>query len=146
MSISITPMTCAHIVQVSKLELLCFRVPWSEQAFANEMENNLAYYSVMLDDEDVIGYYGMWRVLDEGHITNIAIHPNYRRKGLGSRMIAHMIQTAEDANVHHLTLEVRASNTPAQGLYAKYGFKPSGLRRRYYSDNNEDAIIMTKIW
>ena len=140
----ITPMTHEHIPQIAALELLCFAVPWSKDAFANEIKNNLASYNVMLDGEKVIGYYGLWHVLDEGHITNIAIHPDYRRKGLGSEMLSHMINNAELVCIKHLTLEVRASNTAARALYSKHGFIPAGIRHKYYSNNNEDAVIMNK--
>jgi len=144
MPYTITPLSAEHIPQLAQLELLCFAVPWSADAFKNEMHNNLACYSVMLDGQTVIGYYGLWHVLDEGHITNIAVHPEYRRQGIGSQLLTHMISAAKQRDVYHLTLEVRTSNIPAQGLYAKHGFVPAGVRHRYYSDNGEDAIIMTR--
>jgi len=144
MSYTIVPMTTEHIPQLAQLELLCFAVPWSADAFQNEMRNNLACYNIMLDGQTVIGYYGLWHVLDEGHITNIAVHPEYRRRGIGSQLLAHMISSAEQCGIFHLTLEVRTSNIPAQGLYAKHGFVSDGIRKRYYSDNGEDAVIMTR--
>lgn len=91
----------------------------------------------------IIGYAGMWIMVDEGHITTIAIRESWRGKGLGELLLASLIAAAAEAGAERVTLEVRVSNEPAQNLYRKYGFRQEGLRRRYYSDNNEDAHIMT---
>jgi ribosomal-protein-alanine N-acetyltransferase len=89
------------------------------------------------------GYAGLWLMVDEAHITTIAVRPEFRGKGLGELVLCGLVDTALEVSARILTLEVRVSNTVAQNLYLKYGFKQSGLRRRYYSDNNEDALIMT---
>ncbi len=91
----------------------------------------------------ILGYAGMWLMLDEAHITTIAMRNNWRGKGLGELLLASLVETAFDIGAHRITLEVRVSNEPAQNLYRKYGFSTQGVRPRYYSDNNEDAYIMT---
>jgi ribosomal-protein-alanine N-acetyltransferase len=96
-------------------------------------------------EHPLIGYGGVWLGVDEAHITTIAVHPLYRGRGIGELLLNGLIDMAFDMNVSSLTLEVRASNTVAQNLYLKYGFLPTGHRRRYYTDNREDAVIMTTI-
>lgn len=135
-----------HVAQVAQLDTLCFAVPWSKKSFENEMTNNLACYHVLLAGEKVIGYGGYWHVLNEAHVTNIAVLPAYRRKGCGSMLLAHMILDAQKNGVDTMTLEVRISNYAARTLYERYGFCQTGLRPGYYSDNREDALIMTKQW
>lgn len=129
--------------ELSRLDKKCFSIPWSEKSFIEEFENELAYYFVMTDDNDIIGYIGLWNILGEGHITNIALHPRYRGKGLSKRLMNALFCFSEENTLSSITLEVRESNTTAQNLYLKYGFKKIGKRKRYYSDNKEDAIIMT---
>lgn len=135
-----------HVAQVAQLDTLCFAVPWSKKSFENEMANNLACYHVLLVGEKVIGYGGYWHVLNEAHVTNIAVLPAYRRKGCGSMLLAHMILDARKNGADTMTLEVRISNHAARALYERYGFCQTGLRPGYYSDNREDALIMTKQW
>lgn len=142
----IIPMCREHIGQVAKLDTLCFAVPWSQSAFENEMSNNLACYHVLEDNGQIIGYAGYWHVLNEAHITNIAVLPTCRRKGLGSKLLAYIIRDARQRGVDYMTLEVRVSNLSARRLYEKYGFQQAGIRPCYYSDNREDALIMTKQW
>jgi ribosomal-protein-alanine N-acetyltransferase len=96
----------------------------------------------MPDLASLIGFAGLWLMVDEAHITTIAVHPDYRRRSVGELMLSVLIQIAYDIRARHVTLEVRISNTVAQNLYHKYGFREAGIRRRYYSDNHEDAIIM----
>lgn len=129
--------------ELYRLDKKCFSIPWSEKSFIEEFENELAYYFVMTDDNDIIGYIGLWNILGEGHITNIALHPRYRGKGLSKRLMNALFCFAQENTLCSITLEVRESNTTAQNLYLKYGFKKIGKRKRYYSDNKEDAIIMT---
>jgi len=95
-------------------------------------------------DNKIVGYGGFWVVVDEGHITNIAVHPEYRSKGIGSKIMEGLIELAKKNGIISMTLEVRESNIVAQHLYAKFGFRPLGRRKGYYQDNNEDAIIMWK--
>lgn len=137
-------MTEEDVTAVAELEKKCFAVPWSEKSFHDEMKNKLAVYFVAKSDGRCIGYSGFWNVSGEGGITNVAVLPEYRRQGIGSMLIAEMIKTAVKLRLDLLTLEVRKSNIAAQGLYKKYGFDIIGERKRYYSDNGEDAWIMTK--
>ena len=143
--ITVTNMTSSDVPDIAALEKVCFALPWSEQAFYDELDNKLARYFVAKSGGKVVGYAGVWSVSGEGGITNVAVHPDYRRQGIGSMLIEAMIKSARAEKLDLLTLEVRKSNIAAQGLYEKYGFVPIGLRKRYYSDNDEDAIIMTKM-
>ena len=129
--------------QLAELDKICFAVPWSEQAFVDETENELANYIVAVDNDAVIGYIGYWKVIDEGHITNVAVNPEYRRKGIASSMLSKIIKAAYEDKLYMLTLEVRKSNTAAQKLYEKFGFVPLGERKNYYHLPTEDAVIMT---
>lgn len=130
--------------RVSEVESLSFSSPWSKDAFAKELEENkLAVYLVAEYDGEIAGYMGMWKVVDEGHITNIAVDPECRERGVGGALLSAMIQKAEELELLSMTLEVRASNTKAQNLYEKYGFESVGIRPKYY-ENSEDAQIMWK--
>ena len=93
-------------------------------------------------DNKIVGYVGVWFVVDEGHITNVAVHSDYRGKKIGDKLVKEMVKLCEESKLVAMTLEVRSSNTVAQNLYRKYGFKMGGIRKEYYSDNKEDAIIM----
>ncbi|MGQ9556373.1 MAG: ribosomal protein S18-alanine N-acetyltransferase [Desulfurispora sp.] len=136
-------MEVGHLDQVLEIERQSFPVPWSRQAFEFELtRNDFAYYLVLLAAERVIGYAGMWVVIDEGHITNVAVHPDWRGRGLGRSLLEELIRRARQKGVVRMTLEVRQSNQVARHLYRKLGFVENGRRRKYYSDNNEDAIIM----
>ena len=137
-------MTLEDVGEIAELEKKCFAIPWSEKSFTDEMNNKLAVYLVAKDNGKCIGYAGFWNVSGEGGITNVAVLPQYRKQGIGSMLIKTMIKTARELNIYLLTLEVRKSNIAAQGLYNKYGFDIIGERKRYYSDNGEDAWIMTK--
>lgn len=137
-------MTADDVKQVAAMEKICFTVPWSEKSFYEEMQNKLAVYFVAADKDKCIGYAGFWNVSGEGGITNVAVLPDYRRMGVGNMLIRAMIKEAAALQLKLLTLEVRKSNTAAQRLYEKYGFENIGERKRYYSDNGEDAFIMTK--
>lgn len=138
-------MTSHDIKEVMEIEHLSFTTPWSEESFINEVEKNIsARYIVAKIDGVVVGYGGMWIILDEGHITNIAVHPDYRGMGIGDMLTASLIRIAKIQELAAVTLEVRRTNIIAQNLYRKHGFEPAGVRPRYYADNNEDAIIMWK--
>lgn len=131
------------IDSVHKVELQSFNTPWSREAFENEVcDNDLAYYLVIVNQGRIIGYGGMWVIIDEAHITNVAVSPDYREQGMGKRLLSAMINLAKAKGAHSMTLEVRVSNTAAKKLYGSFGFKECGLRRGYYTDNNEDALIM----
>ena len=118
---------------------------WSDESFRNEINNQVGRYYAMidLDHQKLIGYCGYWLLLDEAHITTIAVHPDCRGLSLGEVQLIHMLDRCMGQSVKWLTLEVRVSNHPAQNLYYKYGFSSDGLRRKYYQDNGEDALIMT---
>lgn len=136
-------MNSGHISQIAKLEKVCFSVPWSENCFYEELKNDLACYLVAEKDGQVLGYGGLWRISGEGHITNIAVHPGFRRLGIGSCILDEFLKYAKKERLFLLTLEVRKTNISAKDLYKKFGFKTAGIRKGYYQDNGEDAVIMT---
>ena len=140
--IDIELMTKDDVDGVTAVDNKSFKVAWSKKAFMDETENELAIYFVAKDDGVCIGYAGFWNVSGEGDITNVAVLPEYRRKGIASRLIDVMIKKANELELSLLTLEVRRSNEAAQNLYKKFGFETIGERKRYYSDNREDALIM----
>jgi [ribosomal protein S18]-alanine N-acetyltransferase len=129
---------------VQAIERASFSSPWPPNAYRSELETNrLASYLVARAGERVVGYGGMWLMVDEAHITTFAVHPAWRRRRIGERLLLAFLDIAIDRSAHEATLEVRLSNLGARRLYEKYGFRPVGLRPRYYSDDNEDALIMT---
>ena len=127
---------------VEAVEKESFAIPWSRQFFWEEAANERTYYLLALEDEVIIGYAGTWIIEDEAQITNVAIAPRYRGQGIGTRMMAEIIQAAKQRGAVRMTLEVRPSNTAALALYTAFGFKSAGRRPHYYQDNGEDAIIM----
>lgn len=125
------------------VEKLSFKIPWSQNSMLEELtENKMALYLLAVMDKNIVGYAGMWRVLDEGHITNIAVHPEFREAGVGSALLSELIRRSKAEGIKDMTLEVRKSNKAAIALYKKFGFSNYGYRKSYYSDNNEDALIM----
>ena len=134
----------ADIDRFAEIDQKCFTVPWSRKAFEDEFKNSIAVYFAARNDDECIGYAGFWNVSGEGDITNVAVVEEHRRSGVGSMLIEAVLERAKQLNIDIMTLEVRQSNYKAQGLYKKYGFEVIGTRKRYYSDNNEDALIMTK--
>jgi ribosomal-protein-alanine N-acetyltransferase len=136
-------MTLADIAAIVAIEEEAFSSPWTTEAFTNELMNNMfAKYMVMELSGEIIGYGGMWIIMDEAHVTNIAVRDDYRGQGLGDLLLGELQRTAVFFGAAKMTLEVRVSNEIAQRLYRKHGFEPSGIRPRYYSDNDEDALIM----
>lgn len=137
----------AHLKRITELEKQCFSDPWKISAFAEELKNPLAVYLTALETENqqIIGYAGMWLMVDMANITNVAVHPDFRRQGLAGRMLRQLIKIARMRGMEGITLEVRASNFPAQNLYNALGFSVLGRRKGYYQDR-EDAIIMTKMF
>ncbi len=142
--IFITKMTNDDIDDVVAIEEEAYgEHHWSKSSFYDEMSNNLAhYYSAKTSDGELVGYAGTWHILDEGHITTIAVKKDYMRKHIGEAIIVKILEDCYDSGIKYLTLEVRVSNTPAINLYTKYGFNSLGTRKGYYQDNNEDALIM----
>jgi len=129
--------------EIEEVERLSFSTPWSRDSFINELKKNVfARYFIVEKEHRVIGYGGMWLVLDEAHITNIAIHPDYRGRYLGERLMHRLMSFAAESGAAAMTLEVRRSNEAAKKLYRKLGFVEEGVRPGYYTDNGEDAIIM----
>ncbi len=116
--------------------------PWSEQAFRNELSNAPGVFVVAEEMGKVLGYAGMWVVVDEAHIINVAVGPEFRRQGLGNRLVIDLLHRAQEMGSTCATLEVRASNEAAIELYARLGFAACGFRKRYYPDNREDAVVM----
>lgn len=135
-----------HISQIAELEKLCFTDPWSADSIAWELENNLALWLVALEGDTVVGYIGSQSVLGESDMMNIAVHPDFRRKGIAEKLITELIAQLREKGNYCLTLEVRASNEPAQRLYEKLGFATVGRRRNYYHHPKEDALILRKEW
>lgn len=140
----IEAMRLEDLAAVHQIELASFSAPWPPNAYRSELETNrLATYLVARADDRVVAYGGMWLMVDEAHITTFAVHPAWRRQGIAQRLLIAFLDLAVDRGAHEATLEVRLSNLPARRLYEKYGFRPVGLRPRYYSDDHEDALIMT---
>lgn len=142
MQIIIETMDENSIDDILKISNLSFPVSWSRTSFYKELKNPLAHYIVAKNDNKVIGFMGVWIIVDEGHITNIAVDPSYRGKGVGNLLLKGMLDYCKSKNVIAMTLEVRASNIVAQNLYKKYGFIEEGLRKNYYEDSGEDALLM----
>ncbi|GAB6179603.1 ribosomal protein S18-alanine N-acetyltransferase [Desulfotomaculum defluvii] len=143
MEVRLVEMKLEHIPGVLQIEQVSFPTPWSQQSFTYEItQNNFACYMVALNEEKVVAYAGMWLVLDEAHITNIAVRPDYRGKKLGKSLLLEMMRQAIMRGAVRMTLEVRPSNYTARKLYEILGFKERGVRKKYYTDTNEDAIIM----
>lgn len=140
----IVPMDRSHISQIAALEKSCFSTPWSESMLEEELFNPQASFIVAEDGEgNILGYAGLHVILDEGYIDNIAVEPDARRHGVASALLDVYCRFGA-VNLAFLTLEVRASNAPAIGLYEKYGFKKVGVRPNYYQQPKEDAVIMTR--
>lgn len=142
--VRIDPMTLADIARVREMEAEAFPVPWPKDAYRAELEDNhVACYIVARDDDGVtVGFAGMWVIFDEAHVTTIAVDHHRRGQGIGHRLLLALIERALARGARWMTLEVRPSNAAALALYRKFGFRDVALRKRYYSDNGEDAIVM----
>jgi [ribosomal protein S18]-alanine N-acetyltransferase len=143
-NIEIIPFNKNHVNEVLYISNLSFLTPWTRDSIEKELENRLARYVVAIKDDVVIGYGGIWFILDEGHITNIAIHPEYRGVGAGDMIVEALIEVCKLEGIASMTLEVRRSNVVAQNLYKKHGFIVEGVRKNYYADTHEDGVIMWK--
>ena len=144
MEYAVSLMTLADVDDVAEIEKQSFPIPWSRAAFVDELTRNArALYIVVRDEsETTVGYGGMWLVCDEAHVTNIAVRSDRRRRGVGTAVMIGLMGLAQSKGANRMTLEVRVSNRPAQELYSRLGFRPAGVRPRYYMDNREDALIM----
>lgn len=143
-NIEIRPMELKDIDDVYEINRLSFSSPWSRESFERELiSNKIAHYFVALLDEKIVGYIGIWQIFQEAQITAIAVHPDYRRMGIGEALLDYIINLCEQNYIKEIILEVRVSNTIAQNLYYKKGFKKVGIRKWYYKDG-EDALVMVK--
>ncbi len=139
----IAPMELGDLDDVEHIENLSFDTPWPRSAYENELcENQFARYLTLKEKNRVVAYGGMWFILNEAHITNIAVHPEYRRRGLGRKLLQSMINLGIFNGIKSFTLEVKESNITAIGLYSTMGFVKAGIRKGYYADTGDDAIIM----
>ncbi|MEH7504839.1 ribosomal protein S18-alanine N-acetyltransferase [Neobacillus drentensis] len=131
------------IDQILEVEHASFTTPWSREAFYNELHNNrFAVYLVLEENNKILGYCGAWIVIDEAHVTNVAILPEFRGRKLGEAIMRKMMSVAREMGAKSMTLEVRVTNHVAQSLYRKLGFQDGGIRKNYYSDNQEDGLVM----
>ena len=142
----ITEMNESHVPQIAALEKICFADPWSEMSIASELQNLWSYWLAALEDDRVIGYVGSQSSIDEADIMNVAVHPDFRRKGIAETLINRLVADLKERGIHALLLEVRVSNAPAIALYEKLGFSQVGRRKNYYHNPKEDALILRKEW
>lgn len=142
-AMQIEPMTHADLAAVLRIEGLSFTTSWPMNAFANEIrDNKLAHYFIGRYDAQLVAYGGIWVIMEDSHVTTIAVHPDYRGLKLGEEMLLKLLDEAIARGASWITLEVRESNDAAQKLYRKYGFTTVSTRRGYYSDNGENALVM----
>ena len=139
-------MNASQVPQIAELEKLCFSDPWSEQSIASELENPLSLWLVAVEAGEVAGYVGSQTVLGETDMMNLAVAPEARRQGTGRALVLALVEALKKKASHSLTLEVRASNIPAQKLYASLGFSQVGRRPKDYGNPREDALILRKEW
>lgn len=145
--ITISKMAADDLEAVYEIDKDAFPIPWQKTSFEEELKNILATYLVAKIDDKVVGYIGMWFVIDECHITNVAVHSKYRRMGIASELIKKMFKLCNSHGISYILLEVRANNNPAQKLYESFGFKSNGIRKGYYKNPDgtyENAILMIK--
>ena len=144
-NINIRHMKIQDIDAVAYVENQCFNIPWSRKSFEYEvLENEKALYLIAEYNGNVLGYAGLWKILDEGHITNVAVLKPFRKKGIATLMLNRLFEMAREESINSFTLEVKRTNDVAIGLYENFGFKTCGLRKGYYRDTNDDALIMWK--
>ena len=142
----IETMKSSHVAQIAQLEKICFSDPWSEKSIASELNNELAFWLTAMEGEQVAGYIGSQTVMDESDMMNVAVHPDFRRKGIAEALVNALVEALKSKGSRCLTLEVRASNVPAITLYGKLGFSEIGRRKNYYRNPREDALILRKEW
>ena len=142
--IMIRKMTMDDLDTVVEIEKECFSVPWSKQGFMDALQKTDAYYIVAVTDDRVVGYCGAYGVCDEADINQVAVTGNYRRSGIGERMVRQLLDGLKERGYLYTTLEVRKSNTAAIDLYEKLGFVSEGIRKNFYEKPTEDAVIMWK--
>jgi len=144
MNVMIRKMTLDDIEQVIAIDRVSFSLPWPERSFRFELTDNPASRCWVADvDGKIVGMIVVWLIVDEVHVATIATHPDFRRQGIAKNLLSHALQHLSNEGAQSSFLEVRASNLAAQELYRKFGYEESGVRRRYYRDNDEDALLMT---
>lgn len=143
MEFRIVDVGAEHIPQIEEIERECFSRPWTAEQLKSQMRDAQHEFIATMDGGRVLGYVGLMYVLDEGYISNVAVHPAARRQGIGDALIDALAAKAAELELAFLTLEVRESNAPAIALYAKHGFHPVGKRKNYYDAPKEDAVLMT---
>lgn len=136
----IVKMNAAHVAEIAEIEVQSFKTPWSAQMIADELKNPLANYFVIEKDGQVLAYMGYYRILDEAHITNIAVKPDEKRKGYGKALLSFVLDEMKGNGVSKVTLEVNEKNVAAIRLYESFGFRPAGRRKKYY-EGVDDALI-----
>lgn len=140
-------MAADHVTDVAELEKICFgSAAWSEKSIASELENKLSLWLVALESDRVAGYVGSQTVMDETDMMNVAVHPDFRRRGIAEALVNELVINLKEKGSRCLTLEVRAANDPAIALYEKLGFVQVGRRKNYYRNPREDALILRKEW
>ena len=143
MSALIRRMTLADVPAVHEIDILSFSLPWPERSFRFELtENQVSRGWVAEVDGKIAAMLVLWFIVDEAHIATIAVHPDFRRQGIGEQILLQALRAARDEGAERAFLEVRAGNAAAQAMYKKYGFEVAGIRAGYYKDNNEDALLM----
>lgn len=140
--VSVEPMRRTDVAAVAEIERLCYATPWQANAYYTELSNRAASYLVARYDNKVVGYGGLWVVMDEAHITTLAVSPDHQGKKIGERILQSLMEEAVMHGASRATLEVRENNQVAQNLYRKYGFREAAMRKNYYTDNHENALIM----
>ena len=143
---TIVPMNKTHVAPIAALEKECFGDPWSEKSIASELTNPLSLWLVAMEGDTLVGYVGSQTCMDETDIMNIAVSPAHRRKGVGKGLMEALVEALKEKGSRCLTLEVRASNEGAIALYQNMGFAQIGLRKNYYRNPREDALILRKEW
>ncbi|MBW3612267.1 MAG: ribosomal protein S18-alanine N-acetyltransferase [Chloroflexi bacterium] len=142
--IVVGPMRFDDVAAVHEIERLSFQTPWPADAFEQELRGNrLARYLVARAGDRVVGFAGVWLMVDEAHVTTFGVHPDWRRQGIGRQLLLKLAELSVTIGARRMTLEVRVSNQAAQALYRQFGFEIAGRRHRYYTDDGEDALIMT---
>ena len=140
----IEKMNASHVPQIAELEKVCFADPWSVTSIETELTSRLSLWFVAMEGDKVVGYVGSQTVIDESDVMNIAVHPDFRRQGIGEALLETLADALREKGSRGLTLEARVSNTPAVSLYEKAGFRQVGLRKNYYRNPKEDALILRK--
>ena len=141
--VSIEPMRFEDVSAVHEIERLSFATPWPAYAFEQELKaNRLARYVVARAGDSIVGFAGVWLMVDDAHVTTFGVHPDWRRQGIGRQLMLNVSELSSAIGARRMTLEVRVSNVAAQELYRRFGFAPAGIRKGYYADTGEDAIVM----